>query len=117
MVIRASILLCAMLGACHGISATAPDEAADVEGRIIGRLEDGRALVEATFRTDAYADTFYVNSAGAIVLRRADGSVRDGDRSDLVVGYHLRAWLTGVELQSLPPQYPAWFIEVIVREP
>jgi len=28
------------------------------------------------------------------------------------VGDHLRAWLTGIELQSLPPQYPARSVEV-----
>lgn len=83
-----------------------------MEGRIIGLLPDRRALVETTFRAGPYPDTLYVNPGAEVLVRDTDGSLRKGDRSDIRIGDHLRAWLTGVELRSFPPQYPARVVEL-----
>jgi hypothetical protein len=68
--------------------------------------------VEATFRSGPYPDTFYVNPGAEVLIRAADGSVRHGHKNEIRIGDHLSAWLTGIELRSLPPQYPARVVEV-----
>jgi len=115
MLTRLSVAFCLFLGGCNFTAATAPAGEPDVEGVVLGLLQDQRALVEATFRAGPYPDTFFVNPGAEVFLRESDGSVRRGDRNDIRVGDHLRAWLTGVELRSLPPQYPARTVEVVRR--
>ena len=47
-----------------------------------------------------------------IFVRRADGSLVRGALSDVKAGAELRAWSTGIELRSLPPQWSATRVEV-----
>jgi hypothetical protein len=112
MLTRFSVPLSLLLVSCNFISPTAQGEGPDVEGVVLSLLPDQRALVEATFRDGAHPDTFYVNPDAEVLIREPNGSLRRGDKHDIRVGDHLRAWLTGIELQSLPPQYPARRVEV-----
>jgi hypothetical protein len=109
---RFSVLCCMLLVGCNLVAVTAPSEGPDVEGVVIHLLPDQRALIVATFRAGAYPDTFYVNPGTDVIFRKSDGTSRRGDKTEIRVGDHLRAWLTGVELRSLPPQYPARVVEV-----
>jgi hypothetical protein len=109
---RFSLGFCLLLAGCSLVPATAPREGADVEGVVIALLPDQRALLKATYRAGPYPDTFYVNPGAKVLVREPSGSVRQGDKQDIRVGDRLRAWLTGVELRSLPPQYPARVVEV-----
>lgn len=106
------LCVCLPLTGCNFASVSAPKEGPDVEGVVLSLLPDQRALVEATFRAGAYPDTFFVNPGEEVLVRESDGSLRPGDKHDIQVGDHLRAWLTGIELRSLPPQYPARRVEV-----
>lgn len=112
MLTRSSVFLCLVLAGCNFIAATAPGEGPDVEGVVLHLLPDQRALIEAAYRAGPYPDTFYVNPGAEVLVREPSGSVRKGDKNDIRAGDHLRAWLTGVELRSLPPQYPARVVEV-----
>jgi hypothetical protein len=109
---RVAVLCCILLGGCNFVGATAPGEGPDVEGVVLHLLPDQRALIEASFRAGPYPDTFFVNPGAGVFIREADGSLRRGTKTEIRVGDHLRAWLTGVELRSLPPQYPARIVEV-----
>ena len=116
MLARLSLFFCLLLAGCSALPATAPGEgpgeAPDVEGVVIDLLPDQRALLRATHRAGAYPDTFYVNPGAEVLVQEPGGSLRPGDRKEIRVGDRLRAWLTGVELRSHPPQYPAWRVEV-----
>jgi hypothetical protein len=59
------------------------------------------------------APRFYlvVSDETAVVVRRP-GLARRGRVGDIQPGARVRAWRTGVELRSLPPQYPTTRIEV-----
>jgi len=48
-----------------------------------------------------------------IFVRQADGTLARGELSDVRPGVRLRAWSTGVELRSLPPQWSATRVEVV----
>ncbi len=112
MLTRLSLSFCFLLGGCNVLTSTTPDERPDVEGVVISLLPDKRAKIEATYKAGPYPDTFYVNPGAEVRVREINGSVRLGDKNDIRVGDHLRAWLTGIELRSLPPQYPARVVEV-----
>jgi hypothetical protein len=112
MLVRSALLCCTLLAGCNFLAGTVPGESPDVEGTVIYLMPDQRALVEATFRAGPYPDTFYVNPGTDVFVREPDGTLRRGDKHDIRVGDHLRAWLTGIELRSLPPQYPARVVEV-----
>lgn len=101
-----------LLAACTPDGPTAPRDSADVEGTVLMLLPDQRALVAATVRAAQHPDTFFVNPGPDVLVRQPDGSVRRGDKHDIRVGDHLKAWLVGIELRSLPPQYPARVVEV-----
>lgn len=111
MILRFALLL-SMLAGCAPDGATAPRDNPDVEGIVLHLLPDQRALVEATARTGSYPDTFFVIPGSEVLVRQPDGSLRRGNKHDIAVGDHLRAWLVGIELLSLPPQYPARVVEV-----
>ena len=85
---------------------------ADVRGVIVGVLPDARALVALDPGHEPLPDTIFVNPGSVINVRTANGSVLSGGRGDIVVGARISAWLTGVELRSLPPQYPAGIVEI-----
>jgi len=104
-------LLCLLPVACS--MATLPSGSPEVQGTVISLLPDQRALIQATVRPPELPDTFYVNPGDRVLIRQADGTLRRGNAGDIQVGDHLRAWLTGVELRSLPPQYPARILEVV----
>jgi hypothetical protein len=112
MLTRFLIFFCLLLAGCQVLPVAAPPEGPDVEGVVIALLPDQRALLRATFRTGPYPDTFFVNPGAQVLVRESSGSLRQGDKNDIRVGDHLRAWLTGIELRSFPPQYPARVVEV-----
>ena len=47
-----------------------------------------------------------------VVVRRPGGRLERASRAAVVPGAALRAWTTGVELRSLPPQWTATYVEV-----
>jgi hypothetical protein len=112
MLTRLSVFFCLFLAGCTLLPVSTPGEGPDVEGEVISLLPDQRALIRATYRARSFPDTFFVNPGAEVLIRESNGSVRRGDKKDIRVGDHLRAWLTGVELRSFPPQYPARVVEV-----
>jgi len=48
----------------------------------------------------------------AIFVRGRDATFRRATSADVVVGATIRAWSTGVELRSLPPQWEAVRVEL-----
>jgi hypothetical protein len=82
-----------------------------------------RVLVDTAGRSTAGgaaagnpAPRFYLIVSGetVVVVRRA-GFARRGSVGEIQPGARVRAWRTGVELRSLPPQYPTTRIEVTPR--
>lgn len=53
--------------------------------------------------------------AARVFVRRADGTLRLGGDSDLVVGAKILAWNTGVERRSYPPQWDATDVVVLTE--
>lgn len=109
---RFVLLVALVLTGCASEGPTGPRDSADVEGIVLALLPDQRVLVETTAQAGRFPDTFFVNPASVVLVRQPDGSLRRGDKGDIQLGDHLRAWLVGVELRSLPPQYPARVVEV-----
>lgn len=107
-------LTIALVAACAGDVLGPPDEAPDVQGTVIGRMPDDRLLLASSVSSDIYPDTFFVNAGSRtnVLVLQADGSYRRGTAADASKGDVVRAWLTGIELRSLPPQYPAWQLEL-----
>lgn len=114
--------LAAALSGC-GSSATEPDGLVPrvISASVIGVESHGESVhiladsVGGTSADDgpAIRFTLLTSSAQRIVVHRADGSVRNGSAADIKPGVTVRAWLTGIELRSLPPQYPTTRIDVI----
>ena len=92
------------------ISASVVDVRSSGDGFTI--LADG---VGGTSGADDPVGRFYLITSRArpVLVHRTDGSVRNGTVDDIVPGVTVRAWLTGVELRSAPPQYPTTRIDVI----
>lgn len=53
-----------------------------------------------------------ISPTTAVLVRQPGGALVRGRLGDIVPGASVRAWRTGVELRSLPPQYPVTRIEV-----
>jgi hypothetical protein len=90
---------------------TTRDEEPDVTGVVLYLLPDHRALIESSSSDTSQPATFFVNPPGAVWVREGR-SLRWADESEIRVGDRLDAWLMGVELRSLPPQYPARRVEI-----
>lgn len=112
-IVLSSLLVVASVLACASES-LAPEEPPDVQGVIVDVMPDYRVLVKSSVVLDAYPDTFFVNprSDTRILIRQGDGIYRKGAITDLAEGDTIRAWLSGEELRSLPPQYPALMVEL-----
>ncbi len=47
-----------------------------------------------------------ISSATTVLVRESNGKLVQGDARDIRPGDSVHAWRTGIELRSLPPQYP-----------
>lgn len=114
--------LAAALSGC-GSGATEPDGLAPrvISASVIGVQSHGESvyiLADSVGGTSVEGEpelrfALLTSSTQSVVVHRPDGSVRNGSAADIRPGVTVRAWLTGVELRSLPPQYPTTRIDVI----
>lgn len=120
MLAAATLALCAGTVSCAGHANGTPgdDEGQSLEGVIVA-VEPGpetvRLTVDLASGTTAEAQrvVLLASSDTEVVVQRADGTTVRGGATDLVVGARIRAHPTGVELRSLPPQYPVSRIRVL----
>ncbi len=73
-------------------------------------LVDGGETAASGGAAGRYA--LVVSGATDVLVRQPSGRLVLGRLGDIVPGASVRAWRTGVELRSLPPQYPVTRIEV-----
>ena len=108
--------MCCLSLACA--PGTAPPEGApDLVGTVADARVEGRpatvVVTDVQLPGTGYASGVWLDVGGArIVVRRADGRLSAASRAALALGAALRAWSTGVELRSLPPQWTATYVEV-----
>lgn len=71
-----------------------------------------RVLVDDMSHGAAQRYFLVLSPTTAILKRQPNGALVGGRRSDIVTGTSVRARRTGIEMRSLPPQYPVTWIEV-----
>lgn len=121
----ARVIAAALCAAVTGCATDATEPGGPVPGIISASVVEVRSSgdsfsiladsVGGTSDADDPESRFYLITSRAqrVLVHHPDGSVRNGSVDDIVPGVTVRAWLTGVELRSLPPQYPTTRIDVI----
>jgi hypothetical protein len=59
----------------------------------------------------------HIHPNTTLVIRERDGSYRRATADEIVIGAILRVKTTGVEYRSLPPQYDATWVEIVLPLP
>lgn len=121
--LHAALAVVFSIGLASCDSPTAPDGEPDLKGTITAVYGEGREMwvhveeleLPATNYEEGislYPEPF--GRAAWVFVRSPDGTLRRGSAADLVVGAKIMAWTTGLERRSLPPQWDATSIVVLV---
>jgi len=115
----AAAFLCAGTASCAGRANGSPDPEWDLEG-VIAAVEPGPAQTRVTVEVAPGAAAeggpavLLVSADTEVEVRRGDGSTRRGTAADLVAGARIMARHTGAQMRSLPPQYQATHVRIVL---
>lgn len=113
----AVLATCAAAASCAGRANGSAEGGWDVEG-VIAAVDPGPAATRVTVETADAEDPgraiLLVEPGTEIVVEEPDGTSRAGSAADLRVGARIQARHTGAELRSLPPQYVATRVRVLL---
>ena len=95
-----------------------PDLVGTVAGTAVATRPATVVVTDVRVPAAGYDAGVWLDVGGArVVVRRPGGGLEPASRAALVPGAALRAWSTGVERRSLPPQWTATYVEVTPPTP
>jgi hypothetical protein len=119
-----TVFAAALAAAAACAAATAPNAADAITGTVTARAPGADDLVplagarRATGTSAGSAGRLLLRVGGAAVyVRERDGALRRATPAAAVAGATVRAWPTGAELRSDPPQYPVTRVEITPPAP